>query len=272
MNTMLRGSILYACEMYYNLKETEIRRIERIEEGFMRKILQTTKGCPITQLYLEIGQVPARFEIQKMRILYLKNILDQEDDSSLKRFLNLQFQQPVRGDWASTVTNDLKEFEITMSLDEIKNLTKLQLTKLLKNKVKENAFRYLMQKRGQKGGEISYNKLEMAEYLLPYNASLTIEQKCELFAVKNRMTQIPYNFPKTKEKHKCWCSEIEDMNHIYNCLLYGNDKKESISYNKIYNGKLEEQIEVFTIFKQKLKQREQIITEIELPCDLTIHC
>ena len=56
MNTMLRGSILYACEMYHNLKESEIRRIERIEEVFMRKILQTSRGCPIIQMYLEIGQ------------------------------------------------------------------------------------------------------------------------------------------------------------------------------------------------------------------------
>ena len=93
MNTMLRGSILYACEMYHNLKESEIRRIERIEEVFMRKILQTSRGCPIIQLYLEIGQAPARFEIQKMRILYLKYILDQEDDSILKKFLNLQFEK-----------------------------------------------------------------------------------------------------------------------------------------------------------------------------------
>jgi hypothetical protein len=69
------------------------------------------------------------------------------------------------------------------------------------------------------------------------------------------MTQIPYNFPELKEKHKCWCSEIEDMNHIYNCELYRNNKKESISYNKIYNGNLEEQLEVFSIFKQNLEQR-----------------
>ena len=272
MNTMLRGSILYACEMYYNMKEIEIRRIERIEEGFMRKILQTTKGCPITQLYLTIGQAPARFEIQKMRLLYLKYILDQDEDSTLKKFLNLQFKHPVRGDWASTVMNDIEEFEITLSLEEIKNLTKLQFTKILKTKLKENAFRYLMQKRGKKGSEICYTKLEMAEYLLPYNASLTIEQKCELFAVKNRMTQIPYNFPKSKEKHECWCGEIEDMDHIYNCELYTNNKKQSISYNNIHNGKLEEQLEVFRNFKQNLDQRERMKAKIEPPCDLSIRC
>ena len=72
MNVMLRASILYAADMYYSLKENELRQIERIEEGYLRQILKTTKGCPITQLYLEVGQFPARFEIQKMRLLYLK--------------------------------------------------------------------------------------------------------------------------------------------------------------------------------------------------------
>ena len=33
MNSMLRGSILYAADMYYNLKESELRQIERIEES-----------------------------------------------------------------------------------------------------------------------------------------------------------------------------------------------------------------------------------------------
>ena len=71
LNVMLRGSILYAADMYYDLKENELRQIERIEEGYLRKVLNTTKGCPIVQLYLEVGHIPARFEIQKMRLLYL---------------------------------------------------------------------------------------------------------------------------------------------------------------------------------------------------------
>ena len=42
LNSMLRGSILYAADMYYNLKESELRQIERIEEGYLRKIFKTT--------------------------------------------------------------------------------------------------------------------------------------------------------------------------------------------------------------------------------------
>ena len=124
MNVILRGSILYACEMYYNLRENELRKIEQIEEGFLRKVLNTTKGCPTTQLYLELGQVPARFEIQKMRLLYLKYILNQDEDSLLQKFFLLQLEKRSKGDWAWTCIQDLKELNISESLDEIKQLTK----------------------------------------------------------------------------------------------------------------------------------------------------
>lgn len=45
LNVMVRSSILYASEFYYDLKESEVRHLERIEEKFIRKVLNTTKGC-----------------------------------------------------------------------------------------------------------------------------------------------------------------------------------------------------------------------------------
>ena len=68
MNVMLRSSILWASESYYNLKEQEMRQIERIEENFMRQLLKTKKSCPINQLYTELGKVPARFDMINSRI------------------------------------------------------------------------------------------------------------------------------------------------------------------------------------------------------------
>ena len=161
LNVMLRGSILYACEVYYDLKENELRQIERIEEGHLRQILKTTKGCPITQLYLEVGQVPARFAIQKMRLLFLKYILQQSDESSLKKFFNLQLEQKTRGDWASTCLNDLKALRIAETLEEIKNMSKQKFKNILKERIKENALKYLIEKQGKKGKDIEYTQIEM---------------------------------------------------------------------------------------------------------------
>ena len=95
MNCMLRSSILYAAETYYALKETELRELERIEETFMRKLFKTSKGCPITQLYLSLGQTPARFEIMKMRLMFLKYILNEDEESMIHNFLMLQIRQLV---------------------------------------------------------------------------------------------------------------------------------------------------------------------------------
>ena len=55
-------------------------------------------GCPITQLYLAVGLTPARYEIMKMRLMFLKYILNQEEDSIILNFLNLQLRQTARGD------------------------------------------------------------------------------------------------------------------------------------------------------------------------------
>ena len=99
--------------------------------------MNTTKGCPIIQLYLAVGHTPARFEIQKMRLLYLKYILEEDESSLLSKFFKLQLEFPTKGDWASTCKNDLKELEIQESLEEIRLMTKIQFTKILKKKVKE---------------------------------------------------------------------------------------------------------------------------------------
>ena len=266
MNVILRGSILYACEMYYDLKENELRQIERIEEGYLRQIFKTTKGCPITQLYLEVGQTPARFEIQKMRLLFMKYILEQDKASLLSKFFQLQLEQQTRGDWASTCLKDLKELRITESLEQIKLMTKNKFTSILKERVKENAFKYLLDKRGKKGKEIHYSGLEMSEYLLPTNQKLTIDEKRKMFAVKNRMIDIPANFPKTNKDKKCFCGKIEDMVHIYNCEVL-NSKPTNLQYQAIFTGNITQQIEVFKRFEQNLGKRETINNENKPPCD-----
>ena len=117
---MLRSNIIYACETYYGLTEYQIRQIERIEEQYLRKLFKTSKGCPIAQLHLESGHIPARFQIFKSRLLFLKYILEQDPKSLLNTFLTLQLKFPTRGDWASSCLQDLKYLEIELRIEEIR--------------------------------------------------------------------------------------------------------------------------------------------------------
>ena len=92
---------------------------------------------------------------------------------------------------------DLKELRISQTFDEIKLMSKNQFTKLLKERLKENAFKYLIDKQGSKGSEIIYLDLSMSEYLLPTNSELTVEQKQRLFAV-NKNDKYPLKLSKTR--------------------------------------------------------------------------
>ena len=79
------------------------------------------------------------------------------------------------------------------------------------------------------------------------------------------MVDIPSNFPKGSEKEKCFCGEIGEMEHLYECEMLGNNSE--ISYDKIYSNNVKDQIEVFRRMEKNLEKRK-IIKELEIPCDL----
>ena len=108
--------------------------------------------------------------------------------------LHLQLENPTKGDWASTCLSDLQYINWNITLEEIRTMTKQNVLKILKEKIGIKALRYLLEKQGIKGSEITYSCNEMAKYLLPFNKKMNIEQKREMFSVRNRMVNIPANF------------------------------------------------------------------------------
>ena len=126
-----------------------------------------------------------------------------------------------------------------------------------------NVFHYLQSKRGSKGREIKYTILEMSEYLLPCNSKLNIEEKQNLFSIRNRLTKIPINFGQKDEK--CLCGAEEILSHIYLCQAINKEKPE-LPYNEIYNGNLKTQLKIFRRIEKCQQSRNQV-KEIKIPCD-----
>jgi hypothetical protein len=259
LNIMLRSSILYAAETYYDLKETQLRALERIEEKSFRRLLKTSKGCPLAQLYLEIGHKPARFEVFCMHLLFLKNILH-EADSRINTFIQLQLEYPTRGDWVSSCLTDLEYLNIKMSLEEIKKISFKKFKDILKKSINKKALEYLLQKRGSKGNEIEYSCIKMAEYLLPNDEELSISDQRYIFSIRNRMVPISENFPNAKTEDICSCGQVESMRHIYLCTNL-NIESVKISYEKIFDDNIRSQKQVYNRFKQNFETREKIRNE-----------
>ena len=257
LNVMLRSSILYASETYYGLSEHQIRQIERIEEEFLRKLFKTSKGCPISQLYLESGHIPARFQIFKNRLLFLKYILEQDSNSLIKKFLKLQIENSIKGDWASSCLEDLEYLEIKLEMDEIREMNRKRFLSLIDKSIEKKALEYLQSKRGKKGQEIKYHEIKMAEYLKPYGNILTISEKRYIFSMRNRMVQIPDNFPiknKNTNKNCKQCGQNENMKHIY--MSEQRPENKEVKYEIIFGENLEQMKIVYLQFKTNYENRE----------------
>ena len=52
----------------YNIKENECNKLERIEDEILRKLFKSVRGCPIYQLYLESGHLPAKCYIKLIKL------------------------------------------------------------------------------------------------------------------------------------------------------------------------------------------------------------
>ena len=116
---------------------------------------------------------------------------------------------------SSSYIDDLKNVRIEISLEDIKKISKNQFSQIIKKAIQERALEYLVDKQGSKGQELSCKELKMADYLLPSNQNISLDEQRSIFAIRNRMVIIPSNFPIGKEVEICPCGQIENMKHIY---------------------------------------------------------
>ena len=116
----------------------------------------------------------------------------------------------------------------------------------------------------------------MAEYLKPNEENLSITQKQNIFAIRNRMVLIPSNFSKNNLKN-CACGQIENMQHIYTCKMWRNgDKHEKTPFSEIFKDNISKQVEVSELFFNNYEKREkyekqmndnQLVSHVIQPCD-----
>ena len=83
--SLLRGSLFYATETMINLKESDTKIAEKNRISNSQNLVKSKFSAPRHFLYLELGILPARFVIKQRKLMYLKTILDNTENSVLKK-------------------------------------------------------------------------------------------------------------------------------------------------------------------------------------------
>ena len=169
--------MLFNSEAWYNVTNAEIESLEKIDETCMRQILNAPFATPKLMLYLELGVMPLRYIIKSRRLNFLHYILNDNENSLIYQFLKIQLQNPTQKDWGSEVNKDIEELNMGIMIEDIKNMPKNSFKKMVKTKVNESAFKYLISKKKSKTKDVPHNSLNMQEYLEANDGEINMSEK-----------------------------------------------------------------------------------------------
>ena len=157
-------------------------------------------------------------------------------------------------------------------ISEIEGMKKFGFNTLVRKKTAIKALEELniVKSRHSKVLHIVHNKLEIQKYLEGGQSS-TLEGKF-LFALRSRMLDLKQNYRGKECDNICPCchQHKDTQEHLLECELL--DSKNSMvgslpEYKDLFSDKLEKQVQVCRILKDRFNLRKQITTSSSGPCD-----
>ena len=266
-NSLLVSSMLFNSEAWYNLTEAELNLLESVDLELLRGILKTPKSTPKEMLFLELGIVPFREIIRQRRLGFLSYILKENKESMIHKFFESQRSHRTPKDWVTTVLSDMEILNMEMNFEDVRNMKKVQFMNKVKRKIQQKTLKDLekIKEKHSKVRRLKHTVLKMQNYLKPNNLKMKKDESQEIFRLRSRSTNLKVNQKNKYETFECDACNVEDENqeHILVCKeilkMQKNEKEKEIpSYERIFNGKVKEQLEIARAFSKKIKIIEKI--------------
>ena len=100
----------------------------------MDNLFECSRNVAKDLLYLELGIVLISFISKARKQMYLPHILHQPKNSLLYRFFVAQMKSPTNNDWSSQVLQEQEELKISLSLQNVKQMSKSKFKSVVKSK------------------------------------------------------------------------------------------------------------------------------------------
>ena len=81
----------------------DISNLQDAQLNFLRRAMEVPKSTPIAALFLELGILPIQYEIEKRQLVFLKRILDRENDDQIKMSYHEMLKYQAEKNWANNV-------------------------------------------------------------------------------------------------------------------------------------------------------------------------
>ena len=121
--TVFIPRLIYNCEAWSDLTPKDYLTLRASQLTYLRNVLEVSKTTPIAAMYLELGILPVRFEIEMRQLLFLKRLLDKKHvDPSLRTYIEmLKFENETN--WANNVLGLRRDYNLPVNDDDTKKMS-----------------------------------------------------------------------------------------------------------------------------------------------------
>ena len=188
----------------------------------------------------------------------------------INQVLKATINDPIKNDFVQTCKKYMKEMNIHMSFEDFGKLSKWKARKLVKEKVTENAFKYLTEEKNKqkKISKLEYKRLSIQEYLEDGDKNNEVSKV--IFKARSLNLDIKLHKKWKYEDKLCiGCGKNEESGEeLLRCEGFIDKKDGKIGlkdikvYSKFFYGSVKEMTELAMDIRKRLIRRENIINGI----------
>ena len=218
----------------------------------------------------QIFKLRLRFQISGRRLVYWKHILSVHKSELIFRVYLAQKLSPVQGDWISLVEKDKELYDIKLSDEEVRIMSKHKFKTYIKQKSEELTLKYLsnLQQKHSKSKRLDMNDLTISQYLL--DSRFSKAERELLFRLRSKTVDVKENFKHAYQNNDMLCQLCKLFSctqaHVLQCpklitrILV--DTKIQLSESFVY-GNVDQQLLYVKIFKEFWDLRAKLLEEIK---------
>ena len=254
----LINGMLTSSEIWYGMQSSEEAELEIIDKILLRRILEAPDSVCIESLYLELGLIPVPVILKARRINYLHYLANLKKDEMLYKVFMAQWNYLVKDDWTIKVKQNLEEFGLSLSLEEIRSKSAKSFKRMVKNRAKEYTLNFLLDKKDshKKLDGLNYSDIKLQTYFK--DPDISVAEAKNLYRFRTRSAKFKENMRSGYQNKDCPLCFIHPDTQVHSMQCIEVKSKITI------RGKYED------IFKEKIKKEisETLMKITELRKDI----
>ena len=255
--------LIHNCESWSNMTPKDYKALQSAQLLYLRNVMEVSRATPTVALFLELGILPIRFEIEKRQLFFFKRLLDKDKSDPVQSVYFEQLKYVAEQNWANYIQGLRHTYNLPLSDDNVRQMTLEQWKVFVKTVIWDEAFMQLMAqcKGNKKTMHLTYHSVKRAEYLEKLEPNLARI----VFKARVRMFDIKVNY-KNKYSTDLSCPfckmETETFDHLFECIsgLYCPSNLRSIQFSNFCNEASVKNVRRIAKFLLKYsKYREDIL-------------